>query len=871
MTQQQTRRCVVLGATCIVILFVVVTYSSLGWIGRTFPGFFVMANRVVPSVSLPRWEGATELFQSEVLRVDGQSVSSAHEVYEIVRRKPPGTLFTYELRRPDGSPLSATVASRTHSWIDFALIQGGMAFNGLAFAAIGLIVLYLKPGQAAAYGLLSTSLAASVFLITAPDLYGPHWFFRLYALAETFLTPAFIHLALVFPKDRIRRYRQPVLAVLYTSFVPLGVYYEWALMQPSAFTSAHLLATALHGVAVVVILVCMGEALRTAPALVRRRIGIVALGIVTGVGVPLGLMAGSALLGGRVPVNAGVLAAFIFPLSLAYAIVQQDLFEIDLMLRRGTTYILVLAAVTSTYFLVLFLFGWLVPAQEQWAQAPATMAILNLVILLLIAPIRDRIRNAVDLVFSRKAYDAEEVLAQLSQRLATARAVDGVAVHVLSVIAHSLNPLKSAIAVYVAENRFARIAGDLFEGEIVVPADFAGRLRHGEIVARYEWEDGGGGPVPSLWHDLDADLLVPIRSGFDLIGLIILGSLASGRTYNSHDVALLQTIANQVVLAMASATAFGKLEEMNERLEQQVGERTVALESTNGELSRSLQELRRAYELLERNQASLLRADRLATLGRLVAGMAHEINTPLAAVQNSLQVVVDLADEYSESVDDRTVLPDDHRQIAAEIRSTAEAAATWARKASGYLSRTKLHAREVQPGVRESFAVKAVVEETHQLLAHRVRATACTIDYSESPAGVTLVGDQQRLGQVLVNLVSNAIDAYEDGGVVDGRIEIHATRHNGNVTLTVRDWAGGIPPEALPRIFDELFTTKDPGKGTGLGLWIARNLVEESFGGRLTVDVDTGLSSCFTATFPAHDDDILSARPPAIAVEQQGF
>lgn len=862
MTPRRARACAGLGTLCVGLLFLLVSYTSLGWVGTTFPGFLLMANRVVPSVSLPNWEGAPKLFQSEILSIDGVPVTSSSQVYEAVSARPPGTTFLYELRDSDGGPANIHVASRVFSWSDLALVQGGMAINGLTFAAIGFFVLYLRPGRATTYGVLSATLSSGLFAITAADLYGPHWFFRFHVLAETFVAPAFVHLALVFPTDRVRHRRWPVLLTLYLPFVGLAAYYERALFDPSAYTQAHLTATSLHGVAVVVVLVRMGRALRTASPLVRRRIGIVGLGIVSGVGIPLALMAGSAILGGRVPVNAGVLAGFLFPLSLAYAILQRDLFEIDKMLRRGISYVTVLAAVTSIYFVSLFLIGQLMPRRDLWTQAPATIAVLNLTVLLLFAPIRDRVQNAVDRLFFRKGYDAEDVLAQLSQLLASARAMEGVAAHVLAVIRGALGPLHAAVALHEQEARFRCIAGDSsMPPYIEIPSELTRRMQQGFVIARYEWEDGSGLPIPEFWQQLDAELIVPIRSGNEWIGIIVLGPRASGRAYTINDVALLQTIANQVVLAMTTATAFGKLEQMNEGLERQVRERTLALEDANGELNRSLQELQRAYELLERNQASLVRADRLATLGRLVAGMAHEINTPLAAVQNSLQVVLDLSEEYATSIDDPNVLPQDHHQIAEEIRTTAGSAATWARKAAGYLSRTKLHGRELVPGIKERFAVKAVVEETHQLLAHRVRATSCVIDYEESPDEITLVGDQQRLGQVLVNLVSNAIDAYEDNGIVDGKIEIRALRQNGSVVVHIRDWAGGIPAAALPHVFDELFTTKEPGKGTGLGLWIARNLVEESFGGRLAVQVEPGVGSCFTATFAEPKGDIANAFP----------
>lgn len=134
---------------------------------------------------------------------------------------------------------------------------------------------------------------------------------------------------------------------------------------------------------------------------------------------------------------------------------------------------------------------------------------------------------------------------------------------------------------------------------------------------------------------------------------------------------------------------------------------------------------------------------------------------------------------------------------------------------------------------------------------HRMRSAGCDVAVTVDPT-LVLVGEQGRLGQVLVNLVGNAIDAYEDHALRDGRIEIRAERVGDNAVVTVRDDAGGIPDDVLPRIFDELYTTKEPGRGTGLGLWIARTLVEEQFGGTLTVGTEVGVGSCFTLTLPLH-------------------
>src|SRR5262249_29664090 len=148
-----------------------------------------------------------------------------------------------------------------------------------------------------------------------------------------------------------------------------------------------------------------------------------------------------------------------------------------------------------------------------------------------------------------------------------------------------------------------------------------------------------------------------------------------------------------------------------------------------------------------------------------------------------------------------------------------------------FISKVKMHGREPSSAVVERFYIADVARESQELLAHRLRASGCQIEVREEPSGLTLVGDPARLGQVLINLIGNSIDAYEDQGGAGGPIEVLIDGNGAAIKLVVRDSAGGIPPDVLPHIFDELFTTKEAGRGTGLGLWIARNLIEQSFMG----------------------------------------
>jgi len=656
---------------------------------------------------------------------------------------------------------------------------------------------------------------------------------------------------LVFPRERWPRHRGEILAGLYLAFGLFAVAYELALDSPSAYTTVHLVATAAHAaVAASLIVVAAYDRFTTRSALVRRRISIAAFGTLAAFVIPAAMMASSALLGGSVPINASVFTGFLFPLSLAYAVMKHDLFEIDLMLRRAATYATVVACIAALYVAALSAVGFLTPGWRAATQSPVALATLNVVLLFLISPLESRVRDAVDRVFFHKRYDTDQALADLSRTLVSAHTLDRVFAQTQAVLAETLCPASAALFAAGAEGdvRLIRATEEGTDGhpaEAQVPIPLAARLARGEILSRYEWDDGGGRTIPAIWQELRADLLVPIVSADAPVATLVLGPKASGRSYNATDLAFLRAASNQIALAMQNAEAFAELEAWNARLEAEVHERTA-------DLQRSVREVRTAYQQLETNQAGLMRADRLATLGRLTAGIAHEVNTPLGATLNALSIIRDLGTEYAESIDDPAVTREDHRQIAGELVEKANAAAGWARKAAAFINRVRVQGREPEPASSVAFPLAAVVAETQALLVHRLRTCSCELDFAEEEP-FRLVGDPDRLGQVLINLVGNAIDAYEERRVVGGRIEVRGRRAERAIVVTVRDWAGGIPADLLPRIFEEMVTTKEPGRGTGIGLSIARGLVEQAFGGTLAVDVDDGVGSCFTLTMPADE------------------
>jgi signal transduction histidine kinase len=534
-------------------------------------------------------------------------------------------------------------------------------------------------------------------------------------------------------------------------------------------------------------------------------------------------------------------------------------------LSRGV----VVAAVALLFIATWFVLGVLSPGHDLLARSPGALMLVNLALLLLIAPIHERVQRAIDRGFLRSRYETEQALADLSRHLASARTIEKVASHTRHVLGETIHPTHVSLLLREEGGRL-RPTGQPDGRAIALYEALATRLEAGEVCLRSEHDGGDSARAHSSWAGLDAEVLVPACMAGSLVGALALGPKKSGRPYGARDLPFLRTAANQIALAVTNAAAFDQLAELNRHLEDlngnleaQVEERTSALYETNAELNCSLEKLRAAYVQLERSHASLLRADRLASLGRLTAGLAHEMNTPLSAVLNSLKIIGDLGDEYASSVDDAEVLAEDHREIATEIITNTRAAIEWVNKAAAYIRSVKSHGRESRSAGAQRFRIGDVVADAHDLVAHRLRAASCRVEFEEAPAGIALVGDAGRFGQVLVNLITNAIDAYEERGVTDGCIEIRAARAGATTAVRVRDWAGGIPSSVLPHIFDELYTTKGPGRGTGLGLWIARNLVEEEFGGSLDV-LTNGVGSCFTAEFSSPgDEDEPAPAPPS--------
>jgi signal transduction histidine kinase len=313
-----------------------------------------------------------------------------------------------------------------------------------------------------------------------------------------------------------------------------------------------------------------------------------------------------------------------------------------------------------------------------------------------------------------------------------------------------------------------------------------------------------------LKEGIRSTVRLPLVATGQVIGVLFLDDVEPGR-YSEHDLELLVPLGEQLAIAIENARLHGEME-------RKVQERTRTLRET---------------------QAQLIQSGKLAAVGTLAAGVAHELNQPLMIIRGYAQELLG-----------------DRRIADKEVRNDLWRIEAQTNRMAAIINHLRDFSRESK-GKRETTDLNRMVQDALTFLEQQLKAGNITVTQELYPALPAVWADPLRIEQVLLNLITNARDAMEGARV--GTIAIRTERAQGSrVALSVTDTGPGIPDEIRTRIFDPFFTTKEVGKGTGLGLSICHGIVEEH-GGELTMEspVADGRGARFTIVLPqaARDDN----------------
>jgi GAF domain-containing protein len=330
-------------------------------------------------------------------------------------------------------------------------------------------------------------------------------------------------------------------------------------------------------------------------------------------------------------------------------------------------------------------------------------------------------------------------------------------------------------------------------------------------------------------------LFAPLMNKDVSIGFIAVTRVQPGN-FAEHHVQLLRTFADQAVIAIENA-----------RLFDEVQQRTR-------ELSKSLEELRAA-------QDRLVQTEKLASLGQLTAGIAHEIKNPLNFVNNFSALSAELVDEMDDVLESAK-LKESKREELDEIRrllkSNLEKVVQHGKRADSIVKNMLLHSRSGS-GERRPVEINAVLDESLNLAYHGARAEKqgfnITMERDFDPeAGVADIYPQE-ITRALLNLVSNGFyaatkRATEAGNGFEPKLKAVTRDLGDKVEIRIRDNGTGIPPEIREKIFNPFFTTKPAGEGTGLGLSMSHDIVVKQHGGMMDVASEPGTFTEFIITLP---------------------
>ncbi|KNY27333.1 putative sensor with HAMP domain containing protein [Pseudobacteroides cellulosolvens ATCC 35603 = DSM 2933] len=260
-----------------------------------------------------------------------------------------------------------------------------------------------------------------------------------------------------------------------------------------------------------------------------------------------------------------------------------------------------------------------------------------------------------------------------------------------------------------------------------------------------------------------------------------------------------------------------------------------------------IQELTKAnIKSINEQQAMILEKERLASLGQMIGGIAHNLNSPIMTIACLIDTLNNLANEYKNSIGDRDVTNEDHIEIANEILDCINKISPQCSYMSKIISNVKLQAVKLNESSTESFTIDELIKTLNIKLNHNMPENSLIIPQIQVEKHLKIQGDINSLIQVLDNLLQNACESYQDDY---GSVDFIVQKDNNNIKFIIKDNGKGIPVEVKSKIFKEMITTKGKN-GTGIGLYMSYSTIKGRFGGDIWFESDGDKGTAFYITVP---------------------
>ena len=797
--------------------------SSLQWIHKPFPGFFLHENLTVGPYSLPHWTGGVSGLQSLdlIIKIADSPVGGRAEVYERVRNLPVGTALTYTIGRRSQT-LELTIPNMMFTWQDWFLSFGVYVFTGLAFLLIGVAPYCFRANSPAALPLSFMVIAVFVWFESTFDFMTDGLVPKEMRLFGMILTPsAGVHLALLLKQGRPVLYTNPFLLVfIYGTAVSLGALNSLTFYgPPELWIDIFRINYIYTCIGALAFLTIVGSALRkTATALERSRLRVMFVGAVLGFLLPTIATVLTSTFQWAIPYNLAMISTVFFPLSVAYALLKYSLFDLGNTLKAGLIRLSLMVFLLALYAAIFFLVG---PSVGIYDKDPLTPLFFSILVVLIFNPVLRGIEALVDRYIYRQEYDPVKAHRDISlflRSLTTARILaNGFLERVTSTLG-----IEKAVLIY----RSPATKNDLTAATDGMEVNFIPILDRARILWRAEHVAGFRGlsrsevlanPVfeperkewLAMFEPLGSELIIPIVFEQEVRGLVSYSAKRGGRDYRGDDLSLLGTLTEQLALSLENGIRYEQSEKAKD-------------------------EYHRLYDDAERAKRRLIDNDRIKK--DFVANICHELRTPVSTLIGFSEILLNRE------------LPVETRDILKTMLSNGQ---DLSNMMDGLLNFSRMEA-DAEPNSFEHINVKDLLGGLELMTQKLIRGRPIQFRINIEDAIETINSDPRKLQQILLQLLTNALK-FTEKGAVEVRIATIYVQSGPLLEIAVSDTGIGIDKNDQDIIFDG-FRQLDGSSsrrfgGTGVGLSLCSKLAA-ALGGKISVKSELGSGSVFSVFLP---------------------
>lgn len=489
----------------------------------------------------------------------------------------------------------------------------------------------------------------------------------------------------------------------------------------------------------------------------------------------------------------------------AYAIVRHQLLDIEVVIKRT----IVFAGLFLASYAVIATFAYLGAAlfenfiQNRWlAMVPSVI-----IIVLMLRPLETFLRNVTDKFLFQKKYDYRQILRKFSEEVLTFIDINALVERTIETLSNGIKLENASIYLYDAEVSEYKLRSSVgIEAPKLAIKDTESLITFMKKSKKYVLLEKSSNNKP-LSNDMDHQLsalrgafAIPLIYREGMIGFLSLGKKKSDEDFIPEDIDILITLSQTLSIAISNALLFEELSE---------------------------------------TQAQAAQQEKMAVIGTLSAGINHEICNPLGIVRGQCEMFLLNSDEGIYDSKPPVEIIEKAKNIMKKVIHETDRATVITRKLSSFSKPAK--------GVIHDYVdLEAQLDKVIELVKHELKLDNIVICKNVTENLPCIAADEKQIQEILFNIIRNGAQAIKENGYIN----IDIVGDEKYVYVDITDSGEGISKENLQKIFNPFFTTKEPGKGTGLGLFIVKQIVEKN-GGRISVRSEKGKGTTFTLRFAA--------------------